>query len=107
MATTIKYGAELRRSMDHEVSLSTASGSFSFATQPTGQPGNAATGSGLASLLLGFPTAFNAAQTQPVTRVSWYLAGFVQDDWTITPRLTLNLDCDGRLTLRSRMRTTV
>lgn len=88
---TIKYGAEARRSMDHEVSLSTASGSLSFATQPTGQPGNAATGNGLASFLVGFPTAFNAAQTEPVTRVSWYLAGFVQDDWTIRPRLTLNL----------------
>jgi len=88
---TLKYGAEVRRSMDHEVSLSTASGSFTFATQATGQPGNSATGNGLASLLVGFPTAFSAASTEPVTRVSWYLAGFVQDDWTVTPRLTLNL----------------
>ncbi|RXH54727.1 TonB-dependent receptor [Granulicella sibirica] len=88
---TIKYGAEVRRSMDHEVSLSTASGAFTFATQATALPGNSATGNGLASLLVGFPTAFSAASTEPVTRVSWYLAGFVQDDWNITPRLTLNL----------------
>ncbi|MCU1324276.1 MAG: TonB-dependent receptor, plug [Acidobacteriaceae bacterium] len=88
---TLKYGVEVRRSMDHEVSLSTASGSFTFATQPTGLPGNTSTGNGLASLLVGFPTAFGAAQTEPVTRVSWYLAGFLQDDWSVTPRLTLNL----------------
>lgn len=88
---SIKYGAEARRSMDHEISLSSASGSFTFATQPTGQPGSASTGNGLASLLLGFPTAYSAASTEPLTRVSWYLAAFVQDDWTITPRLTLNL----------------
>ncbi|ADV82394.1 TonB-dependent receptor, plug [Terriglobus saanensis SP1PR4] len=88
---TLKYGVEVRRSMDHEVSLSTASGAFTFATQPTGLPGNTSTGNGLASLLVGFPSAFSAAQTEPISRVSWYLAGFLQDDWNITPKLTLNL----------------
>ncbi len=88
---SIKLGAELRRSMDHEVNLSTASGSFTFATQATGQPGLNNTGNGLASLLVGFPTAFSEAQTDPVTRTSWYIAGFAQDDFTVTPTLTLNL----------------
>lgn len=87
----IKLGAELRRSMDHEVNLSTASGSFTFATQATGQPGLNNTGNGLASLLVGFPTSFSEAQTDPVTRTSWYIVGFAQDDFTISPSLTLNL----------------
>jgi len=88
---SIKIGAEIRRSMDHEVNLSTASGSFTFATQPTGEPGVSSTGNGLASLLVGFPTAFSEAETDPVTRTSWYLVGFAQDDFTVTPSLTFNL----------------
>lgn len=88
---SIKLGAEVRRSMDHEINLSTASGSFTFGTTATGLPGNTATGNGFASLLVGFPTAFSEAQTQPVTRTSWYLAGFAQDDFTLSRSLTLNL----------------
>ena len=87
----LKAGFELRRSRNHEVNLPTASGSFTFATQPTGQPGNAATGNGLASLLLGFPTSFSAQQTDELDRYSYYLAAYFQDDWTITRSLTLNL----------------
>jgi len=88
---SIKLGAELRRSMDHEINLSTASGSFTFDTTATGLPGNTATGDGFASFLVGFPTAFSEAQTDPVTRTSWYLAGFAQDDFTLSHSLTLNL----------------
>ncbi len=88
---SIKTGFEFRRSRNHEINLPTAAGSFTFATTPTGQPGNAATGTGTASLLLGFPTAFTAVQTQELDRRSYYLAGFVQDDFTLSHSLTLNL----------------
>lgn len=88
---SLKAGFELRRSRNHEVNLPTASGSFSFATQPTGQPGSAATGNGLASLLLGFPSSFTAVQTDELDRFSYYLAAYLQDDWTVTRSLTLNL----------------
>jgi hypothetical protein len=88
---SLKYGFEARRSEDEESSLSTASGAFTFATQPTGLPSSAATGNGLASLILGFPTAFAAASTQQLDRHSYYWAAFVQDDWTVAPKLTLNL----------------
>jgi hypothetical protein len=86
----LKFGAEARRSRNHEFNLPTVSGAFSFSTQPTGLPGNAATGSGLASMLLGFPTGFSQQQTQELDRHSWYFAGFAQDDWTVRPSLTLN-----------------
>ena len=87
----LKFGGEGRRSRNHEFNYPTISGSFSFSTQPTGLPGNAATGSGLASLLLGFPTGFGQNQTQELDRSSWYVAGFFQDDWTIRPSLTINI----------------
>jgi hypothetical protein len=87
---TLKFGVELRRSMDHESNLSTASGAFTFGTQATGLPGSNNTGDGFASLLTGFPTAFSEAQTFATTRTSWYIAGFAQDDFAVNPYLTLN-----------------
>jgi hypothetical protein len=86
----LKFGFEARRSFNQDVLLTSVSGSFTFATTPTGLPGNSATGSGLASMLVGFPTDFTELETEPLLRHSWYFSAFAQDDWTITPNLTLN-----------------
>jgi len=87
----LKFGFEGRRSRNHEINLPTVCGAFGFSTQPTGLPGNAATGSGLASMLIGFPTSFTENQTQELDRSNWYLAAFAQDSWSLSPSLTLNL----------------
>ena len=87
----LKFGFELRPSYNYEVNRPTASGSFSFSLLATGLPGVAASGNGLATLLLGFVTGFGARQTELLDRSSWYLAGFVQDDWSVHRDLTLNL----------------
>jgi len=87
----LKFGAEARSAYNYEINRPAASGTFGFSTLPTGQPGVAASGNGLASMLLGFVTGFSARQTELLDRSSWYLAGFVQDDWTVTRDLTLNL----------------
>jgi hypothetical protein len=86
----MKFGFEFRRSYNQDVLRTYVSGDFTFSTQPTGLPGNTATGSGLASLLVGFPTGFQELDTEPLQRHSYYLGGFVQDDWTVTPGLTIN-----------------
>ena len=52
--------------------------------RPPACPATPPPGSGLASLLLGFPTSFAQKQTQELDRSSWYLAAFAQDDWTVT-----------------------
>lgn len=88
---SLKFGIEARKSTNYETNLSTASGSFTFSTQPTGNPGVAATGSGLASMLVGFPTAFAQTRTDITDRHSWYDAAFVQDDFTVARNLTLNI----------------
>jgi hypothetical protein len=87
----LKFGFEADRSENQELNLPTASGSFGFATLSTGLPGNAATGNALASLLLGVPNTFSENQTDFLDRKMWYLGAFVQDDWTVSPSLTLNL----------------
>jgi hypothetical protein len=87
----LKFGFEMRRSFNQDILLTYVSGDYTFATTPTGLPGNTATGNGLASMLVGFPTAFQELSTEPLDRHTYYLAGFVHDDWTVSPQLTLNV----------------
>jgi hypothetical protein len=87
----LRFGFQGTHSSNNAILLGAISGSFKFSTLPTGLPGNSLTGSGLASLLLGFPTGFSELATEELDRRSWYLAGFVADDWTMNSRLTLNL----------------
>ncbi len=87
----VKFGVEMRPSYNYEINRPSVSGSFTFSPLATGQPGTAASGFGLAGLLLGFPTGFSARETDVLDRSSWYLAGFAQDDWAIRSDLTLNI----------------
>jgi hypothetical protein len=88
---SLVFGFESNREVNHETNLPTVSGSFGFSTLTTGLPGNAATGNSLASMLTGIPFSFAENQTPVLNRVMWYLGAFVQDDWTVSPSLTLNL----------------
>ena len=87
----VKAGGETRFSRNHDINLQTISGALQFSTLSTGLPGSAATGNPLASLLLGLPLSFSEIATPDLDRHSWYLAGFLQDDWSATRDLTLNL----------------
>src|SRR5712691_328516 len=49
------------------------------------------TGDAFASMLLGFPNTGNIPFNLTIYETYPYYAGFVQDDWKIHPRLTLNL----------------
>ncbi|MBI1897256.1 MAG: TonB-dependent receptor [Acidobacteria bacterium] len=56
------------------------------------EPGRGNTdGSGIASLLLGLPTSGSIAYNDTFLRRDPYVAWYVQDDWKVSNRLTLNL----------------
>ncbi|MCU1257186.1 MAG: TonB-dependent receptor, plug, partial [Bryobacterales bacterium] len=79
----VKFGVEYRYASNVDLYSPTAGGSFAFT--------NTATGSGLASLLLGWVNSASRLETYELhTRADSY-AGFIQDDWRVTPKLTLNL----------------
>ena len=60
-------------------------------TRATPQTTTAGTGSDLATLLLGYPTSGQMSVVASFNDFIRYFGGFVQDDYRVTPKLTLNL----------------
>jgi len=73
-----KFGGELRRDLVHQGTYRGARGRVTFAN--------------LEALLSGAPTNAGFLAGDPLRNLSqWLYAGYAQDDWRITPRITLNL----------------
>src|ERR1017187_9650719 len=91
----IKIGWDFRllRVNDHE--SSSGSGNFSFGTNFTQGPNpstaSSTAGNGLASLLLGTDRKSVVENFKDDAAQSYYFAWFVQDDWRVSRKLTLNL----------------
>jgi hypothetical protein len=65
-------------------------GQFNFGSSITGIPGFNQTGLGFASMLLGEVTSASVPIDTPVGSQFPMYSWFVQDDWKVTPRLTIN-----------------
>jgi hypothetical protein len=79
----IKFGVEYRYGKDGDLYNYGAGGDLTF--------NNQVTGNSVASLLLGWVNQGSVLATQELhSRVDTY-AGYLQDDWKVTPRFTLNL----------------
>jgi hypothetical protein len=105
----LKFGAEFRRYNDNSQGPGLASGSYTFDTGFTGStPGssNNVSGNEFASFLLGYPTAGSVdLNIYPAYRNKYY-AAYVQDDFKVTPKLTLNLGLAGITSRRALNATT-
>jgi len=88
---TIEAGfAIIRRNAAGNASEWTSRGNFLFTPDYTSQPGVAQTGDSMASLLTGFPTEVRRdVQLQACHLRAWELSGFVQDEFRIGRRLTI------------------
>jgi hypothetical protein len=90
----LKFGSELRRYNDNMRNPGLASGLYNFDagwTQANPQRGDSASGNEFASFLLGLPSGGYVDRNIDPAYRSKYYALFVQDDFRVGPRLTLNL----------------
>ena len=90
----LKFGVELRRYNDNSQSPGLASGAYTFGknwTQAVSNRADATSGHELATMLLGYPTSGFVDRNIDPAYVHFFYAGFFQDDWKVSNRLTLNL----------------
>ena len=88
----VKVGFRYVRVLASPYTNTTTRGGLTFNDNFTNSGTSSTGGSGLAAILLGFPNAGSRNFLQVpyyVTNVQY--AGFLQDDWKVSPRLTLNL----------------
>lgn len=92
----IKFGIDWRIMRKNNSALGTsAPGNFTFnpvftQADPFNARSSDTSGSALASVLLGLPASGSLGFTSPLSMQHHYIAGFVQEDWKATRRLTLN-----------------
>jgi len=93
-AHAIKFGGELRVKRDNQDRPTSSFGSFSFTkafTQADPLRGDAASGSAMASFLMGTPASGSVLYNTPMAYASRYYVAFLQDDWRLSSTVTLNL----------------
>ena len=80
---SVKTGVQAYRLAVDFLSSQRSSGIFNFNGQYTGDP--------FADFLLGYASSASLSKWATLNYRTTYVHGFVQDDWRVTPRLTLNL----------------
>ena len=91
---SLKFGGEFRNLRLNFYQYSYPSGTFDASdswTRMKPQSYDGATGYSLASLLLGLPGSGYIANDPKFISTSQYVAFYAQDDWKVTPKLTLNV----------------
>jgi hypothetical protein len=90
----LKFGAEFRKYNDNTLDPGSAVGTYSFRkdwTQAIATRADAVSGNELATFLLGYPWTAAVDRNIDPAFTHFYYVGFLQDDWKVTSRLTINL----------------
>jgi len=91
----IKFGVNFQHLRFFGLQPPNSLGSLGFYGVYTGDPylgtQNVVTGSGVADFVLDLMNSSSATSFSQFTDRRWYDAAFVQDDWKVSPKLTLNL----------------
>lgn len=88
---TIKTGANFQRIRYATLQPNTGRGALTYDGKYTGIPGVSFTGFGGADFLTNSMDSANLSSISPNFNQKWYDGGYVQDDWKVSSRLTLNL----------------
>jgi len=85
-----KFGFRFDWLEDNTETLGNRNGTYTFSPVTTSQPGQANTGHAFASFLLGAPATAAMQFGFPLLGRSTAWGFYAQDDWKVTPRLTVN-----------------
>jgi len=92
---SVRFGGEYRLMRENGYSFGNVAPRFEFSTNFTRGPLDNSTGApigqGLASMLLGIPTGGRINNNASYAEQSTYTSFFIQDDWRLTSKLTLNV----------------
>ena len=88
----LKFGAEYRAGANDEIRDRGSAGNFTVSPLITDLPGSSATtGNALAAFTLGYVNTAAIQVSDKIPSRASYMAFYVQDDWRITERLTINV----------------
>ncbi len=89
---TAKFGTEIRREEFTIFQPASPRGNLSFSSTLTDNPADPGTGgTGFASFMAGLTDGGDINNLHNVDYFRWTYAGYAQDDWRVTTKLTLNL----------------
>jgi len=91
---TLKMGADYRKFLLNFLQFGQPSGQYGFSqswTQRDPNQGSSTAGFGLASLLIGVPDSGSISHDPTPASASSYWGFYLQDDWKVSPKLTINL----------------